>query len=138
MTRRLIIILSVQCFLFSLGGEAQEKSPTLSENFKNPFLSPLIIKPLEPPVVHKEVVVVKKTLKPVQKIVKPRVVDIASLKLSLEGMVWGDVHPQAIINGQIVGLGDFIKGAKVVLITKRGVVVMYEGVKAVLTVDKKI
>ena len=47
--------------------------------------------------------------------------------LSIQGIVWGSGLPQAIINNQVVKIGDLIKGVRVVDISKEGVTVFYEG-----------
>ena len=41
--------------------------------------------------------------------------------MSLEGLVWGAEYPQAILNGQIVKIGDTLEGYEVVAIDKTGV-----------------
>lgn len=48
-------------------------------------------------------------------------------KLSIQGLIVSDVRPQAIINNQIVGIGDEVSGATVVKIKKDGVMLEYRG-----------
>ena len=152
MTHRLIIILSIQCLLFfgpvwaeeiamvtdQVNMQDNQVKKTVSD-FKNPFLSPFYAKPVKS-IPHKKAAPIKKAVqKPVVKIVKakPPVVDVSFLKnLKLSGVVWGGEQPQAIINGQIVGVGDVIEKAKVTSITQKGVQIVYQGVKITLTVGK--
>ncbi len=47
--------------------------------------------------------------------------------LNVQGMVWGSKMPQAIINNQIVRIGEVIDGAEVLEIRREGVYVLYEG-----------
>ncbi|MBI5149676.1 MAG: hypothetical protein HZA28_02755 [Candidatus Omnitrophica bacterium] len=43
--------------------------------------------------------------------------------LNIGGIVWNTQHPQAIVNGQIVGVGDLVAGVRIVDIQKTGVTV---------------
>ncbi len=45
-------------------------------------------------------------------------------ELEVQGVVWGNI-PQAIINGQVVGLGDTVSGVRVQDIDKNCVTVIY-------------
>lgn len=49
-------------------------------------------------------------------------------KLTLNGIVWDEENPRAIINGQIVSVGDVMEGITIVEIKKDGVV-LNDGVK---------
>ena len=137
---RLIIIIGIQYLLFL--GPALAK-----ETLRNPFLSPFYVKPASVALFKKEVVIPKKVEKPRPKveILKPPVVDVASLNLKLNGVVWGGNWPQAIINGQVVGVGESVivsssgnslEKAKIILINQKGVQILYKGVKINLNVDK--
>lgn len=53
-------------------------------------------------------------------------------RLQLQGIFWGTPQPQAIINRQILSVGDEIEGARVVSIGKEGVVLSLEGREVVL------
>lgn len=46
---------------------------------------------------------------------------------TLEGIIWKEEKPLAIINDQIITKGDFIQGAKIVDIKKDGVIILYGG-----------
>jgi len=41
--------------------------------------------------------------------------------LSVQGMVWGGISPQAIINNNVLKIGDTIEGARITDINKSGV-----------------
>jgi len=47
--------------------------------------------------------------------------------LVVQGVVWGTSLPQAIINGQVVKIGDTIEKARIIDITKDGVVIFFGG-----------
>lgn len=49
--------------------------------------------------------------------------------LTVQGLIWGGDIPQAIINDNVVKLGDTIQGAKILSITKDGVTVLFEGMQ---------
>ena len=49
--------------------------------------------------------------------------------LNIEGLIWNSDMPQAIINGSVVKIGDYIEGVKVVEIDKKGITIEYEGQK---------
>lgn len=46
---------------------------------------------------------------------------------SVQGVIWGGSLPQAIINDQVVKIGDTIQGAKVISIGKEGVGLLFDG-----------
>lgn len=46
-----------------------------------------------------------------------------SLELNVQGIIWGSDTPSAIINGEVMNVGDTIQGAKIVKINKKGIVV---------------
>ena len=48
-------------------------------------------------------------------------------EFNIEGLVWGTPHPQAIIEGKVVKIGDTIEGAKIISISKSGIEIIYEG-----------
>ena len=47
--------------------------------------------------------------------------------LTVTGLVWNSDRPQAIINGEVLDLGDTISNAKVISIRKTGVEVEFHG-----------
>lgn len=54
--------------------------------------------------------------------------------LNVSGLVWNTVRPQAIINGQIVGIGDTVLGVKIVDIQKAGIAVLFNEKTKILEV----
>lgn len=46
-------------------------------------------------------------------------IDLDSLKV--QGIVWGGEMPQAIINNEVLSVGDVINGAKIISIDKKGI-----------------
>jgi len=48
-------------------------------------------------------------------------------ELKIQGIIWGGIFPQAIINNKIIKKGDVIDEARVVDINKDGVVLLYQG-----------
>ena len=54
-------------------------------------------------------------------------VEEVKLELNVQGMVWNSDKPEAIIEGQVFQLGDEIREAKIIEITKDGVKLLYKG-----------
>jgi hypothetical protein len=52
---------------------------------------------------------------------------------TVQGLVWGGVFPQAIINDQVVKKGDVLGDAKIVEIGKEGVTVLFGNKEYVLS-----
>jgi hypothetical protein len=141
---RLIIISVLQCLLFSgsiwaqeTGGPSADKSAdqiaSALANLRNPFLSTM-----PPPVKVEPPKIAPKVVQPPPKVVLPpkEVVKKSPPNLQLTGMVWGEAQPQAIINSKVMAVGDWIEGARVVSITKKGVQLSFEKDTISLTVDK--
>ena len=55
--------------------------------------------------------------------------------LNITGLVWGSKKPQAIINGEIIKVGDTISGVKIVSIKKQSIEIEFYG--EVLTIEVK-
>ena len=53
--------------------------------------------------------------------------------LDIQGIVWGGRLPQAIINNQVVKIGDLVSGVRVVDISKKGITVFYSGRQQLIT-----
>ena len=49
-----------------------------------------------------------------------------STPLIMQGVVWGEGIPQAIINHKVCNIGDIIEGAKIIKISKKGVILLYK------------
>lgn len=48
-------------------------------------------------------------------------------ELKVSGLIWNSNRPQAIINDQVVDLGDTVNSAKIIDIRKDGIDVLYRG-----------
>lgn len=48
-------------------------------------------------------------------------------KLNIQGVLWKSERPQAIINGEVLGLGDYVKGVRILEIKKEGIIVEHVG-----------
>lgn len=53
--------------------------------------------------------------------------EVALPDFVIQGMVWSSDNPQAIIDGQVLRIGDEIKGAKILSISKEGVKFLFRG-----------
>ncbi|MCX5657444.1 MAG: hypothetical protein NTZ48_04370 [Candidatus Omnitrophica bacterium] len=65
-----------------------------------------------------------------KKEVKEEKITLPAFKL--QGIVWGESKPRAIINGAVVSEGDVIEGAKATLINKEGIEFLYKGINFIL------
>jgi len=54
-------------------------------------------------------------------------------KLTITGVVWDTNRPQAIINGQVVDIGDSIDNAKILAIRKTGIDINFSGTNMTIT-----
>ena len=63
--------------------------------------------------------------------------EIVAMNLSLEGLVWNSDKPRAIINGQIVKVGQKVVEAEVLDIKKDGVKMRYKGMDFYLRLRKE-
>lgn len=52
-------------------------------------------------------------------------IDLNSLKV--QGIIWGGKMPQAIINGEVLSVGDVVNGAKILSIDKKGINLDFSG-----------
>jgi hypothetical protein len=50
----------------------------------------------------------------------------------IQGIVWNTEMPQAILNGQVIRIGDTIEGVKVLQIEKEGITILYRGEKLLI------
>jgi hypothetical protein len=112
------IMLIIEAALFNFPVLAEETASRSEEynnvNIKDPFL------PLYPK---------KESAKPVSpgvfKPVKKEVEEIKSPDLTVQGLVWGKISPQAIVNDTVVSVGDVIENAKIIEISQNGIRVLY-------------
>ncbi len=119
---RLILILLLaggSCLKGFAEGVGLDNLPAENLDFKNPFVSLLP---------KKEV-----PKKEVGSVAKPTPVATAPEKevippsLIIRGLVWNSDSPQAIINENVVGLGDTIEDAKITAIKRTGIEILFEG-----------
>lgn len=47
--------------------------------------------------------------------------------IKVQGVIWGGPAPKAIVEGKLYGIGDVIKGAKIVSIDRQGITMEHEG-----------
>ena len=50
---------------------------------------------------------------------------IDTTQYDLQGIVWGEKNPVAIISGEVVGVGDIILGAEILEVQKEKVILLY-------------
>lgn len=67
---------------------------------------------------------------------RPSVILAPLPSVNIAGVVWNTDHPQAIINGQIAGIGDTISGVKIVDIQKMGITVLFQGRTEILELKR--
>ncbi len=58
--------------------------------------------------------------------------------LNILGLIWDTDRPQAIINGQIVGIGDVVSEVKIIDIQKTGIKVLFQGRTETLEMKPKL
>ena len=59
---------------------------------------------------------------------------IAPPNLRIQGIVWGNAQPQAIINNTVYGVNDVVEGATIVAIDRGGITVDHQGARVSYTV----
>ena len=47
--------------------------------------------------------------------------------LVVQGLIWGGIFPQAIINNKVVRVGDLIEGVEITGINQEGVTILFDG-----------
>ncbi len=48
-------------------------------------------------------------------------------ELTITGLIWNSDRPQAIINAEVVGIGDIVSEVEIISINKKGVAVSFDG-----------
>lgn len=91
------VILLVICFLLMINGNIYSKVEYIGDQYRDPMASVLPKSPKEKP----------------------------SLDLNIQGIIWGSDDPSAIINGKVMEVGDTVKGAKIIDINKKGILVSF-------------
>ncbi|GEM_PF-3936933 len=130
---------------------AQQEADFLLEldSIRNPFHSYLIkkkeIPPPPLPVVEKDPVFVQPRVDPPppSPVVPPVFVNPVEVKddmsfmqnLKLNGVIWDTDMPQAIISDKVMKVGDQMDGAQVTAIDKKGVEILHNGFKYLLSVS---
>lgn len=59
-------------------------------------------------------------------------------EMVVTGMVWGNLSPKAIINGEIYGVGDVVKDGKIESIDAQGIVFLYKDKKYLFTRERAL
>ncbi len=88
----------------------QEKGPVIYEGhlYRDPTLNPLLPRAVQ------EASIVSEAIK--------------LPALSVQGIVWGEDNPQAIIDGRVVAKGDLLPdGVEILDISKKGIKLLYRG-----------
>lgn len=73
---------------------------------------------------------------PADKIKKEPPKEIILPTFTVTGVVWGKESPRAIIDHQVYKIGDIIKGAKILEITQKGILMIYEGKEFWVTMSR--
>ena len=104
--------------------------------FYSPKTEAVLKNPFEPQIPNKEPAV--KEVLPVKEVPKPAMGQPSNLsrsvereiplpKLTVTGVVWNSKRPQAIINQNVVDVGDDIEGVKIMGIRKTAIDVLFQG-----------
>ncbi|MBM3248931.1 MAG: hypothetical protein FJZ10_05905 [Candidatus Omnitrophica bacterium] len=123
------VFLSLACFnVFAqgeqLGAEAKNDSNSMATYNADVYRDPFI------PVIKKEEAVSQ------QGGPETGAIEVAPPEFDVKGMIWNTDSPQAIIDGKILRLGDEVKDAKIIEISKEGVKLLFRG--RVITAKPKI
>ena len=110
----------------SLSSTAGKNSPSLSNPFMPQLPKPKVeVKPIEspkPPPPKQLTILAPQPSAPTK---PPTVV--------IKGLVWNSDRPQAIVNDQVVDIGDKIGEMEIVSINKTGIDFLYQGEKITVT-----
>ena len=58
--------------------------------------------------------------------------------LEVEGIIWGELQPRAIVNHQVVKKGDLVEGAEVLEISREGIRIFFRGKSQLLRPGGKV
>lgn len=83
-----------------------------AKEFRSPFFSPFHIK-VEPQAAQEKAAQAIEQEKPLP-------------ALKVQGIIWGGIFPQAIINDKVVKIGDTIEGVRILSVDKEGIAVFFE------------
>ena len=118
------ILINVWCISLAISSiclaEEKNQKATSANNlkFKDPFVSQLPIRATVKPQVE---------LSSAPVVEKQRPPEITPPSLQITGLVWDTNRPQAIVNSQVVGIGDTIENVTITEITRKGIGVNYMG-----------
>ncbi|MCK9595169.1 MAG: hypothetical protein PHH68_01225 [Candidatus Omnitrophica bacterium] len=84
-----------------------------AQDYRDPFDSNLDDIPVKQPEVSVEVAQDTAAIKPPE--------------MNIQGIFWGGSYAQAIIDNKVVKVGDSIKGAKITVISKDGIKILFSG-----------
>ncbi len=62
--------------------------------------------------------------------------DVVLPKFKLQGLVWDSEHPESIVEGKVLGIGDKVQGAEIRTIGKEGLGLLYEGKQFQVKMDE--
>ncbi len=135
----IILGLGICGFYAPNNGECTILTALEINNTKNPFKPTLpiieeIIEILPEPTIieiEEEPVIEEKIFIPVKEEIK-----IQPPELNISGLIWNTNRPQAIINDQIVTIGDTISNSKITNIHKDGVEIIYSGKNFTITIGQ--
>jgi hypothetical protein len=65
-------------------------------------------------------------VKNVEQVVPVKKEEIKPPELSIQGLVWGKIAPQAIVNNKVVSVGDIIDEARIIGINKEGIRILFK------------
>ncbi len=102
------------------------------------------VEPVHPVVVEEPVVPVLPPLMeessrhrpPVEEVLPPSIPEEPLPAINVSGLVWGTNHPQAIIDGYIVEIGDMVSGVKIVDIQKSGITILFHDQTRILEIKQ--
>ncbi len=114
--------------------------PTDNElNFRNPFLDflpePKVVEEPETPQpavtprpepARSERRVTRETATP-QGAVPQEKPAVVAPEMEITGLVWNSERPQAIVNGEVVSIGDIVEGSEIIDINKTQIKVLHQG-----------
>jgi len=122
MNKKTLIILFFYLTFLNFPFDIHAKEDRLSNPFKPQFPKEVIPPPVEPP---------EERIVPTETIVRPppppRPQEVPPPQLTITGVVWNSDRPQAIVNGQVVDVGDKISEAEVIAIDNTGITISFQG-----------
>lgn len=103
---------------------AQQEKPAWPVKTEGPVVTPLLPVVGTPPA----------SMPRPENIARPPILEEPMPNLTISGLVWNTDRPQAIINGQIAGIGDTISGIRILDIQKTGITVLFREKTKVLEI----